>query len=131
MIRVLIADDSPDLREIVRFFLEKKGFEVIEASDGQSALAKALEVRPDCIILDLLMPIQDGFVTLEEIRKHAQLADTSVIILSSLSREQTIVRVFKAGACDFIKKPFSPHELFFRIVRALPETKRAMLVDLD
>jgi DNA-binding response OmpR family regulator len=124
------VDDSTDLREILRFFLEKKNFEVIEASDGREAMEALRRHKPDCVVLDLLMPIQDGYVTLEEIRANEYYRDLPVLVLTSLGREANIIRAFKLGASDFLKKPFSPEELYFRIIKMLPADKREML-ELD
>jgi two-component system alkaline phosphatase synthesis response regulator PhoP len=130
MIKALIVDDNEDLREIVRFFLERRQIAVVEASDGRDAVDKLRETRPDCVVLDLLMPIQDGFVTLEQIRNDPEFSELPVLVLSSLGREASVIRAFKLGATDFLRKPFSPEELYYRIVRILPEDKRSGL-DLD
>ncbi|MGI8904920.1 MAG: response regulator [Candidatus Sumerlaeaceae bacterium] len=120
MAKVLVCDDDPDLRYMIRYFLEKKGITVIEAENGKQAI-EALAGRDfDALVIDLLMPIQDGYTTVSEVREDNDLKELPIIVLSSLAQEANVLRAFQVGASDFLKKPFSPEELYARLSRFLP-----------
>jgi len=124
MVRVLITDDDAELRALVRYFLERKGVEVDEVENGAEAVARIQNGHNySAMVLDLLMPIQDGFTTLEQVRQIDR--NIPVIVLSSLSQENNVLRALKMGATDFLRKPFSPDELYFRIRRFVPELLNA------
>lgn len=113
MIKILVADDEFRLRKIVRDFLTAKGFEVIEATDGEEAIDIFLEQRDiDLIILDVMMPKVDGWEALKEIRKESVVP---VIMLTAKSEESDELRGFDIGADEYITKPFSPKILVARV----------------
>jgi two-component system, OmpR family, response regulator ResD len=109
---VLIADDDPNVREIIRLYFRQHQIELIEACDGQSALEMAAETKPDIVILDVMMPGMDGFETCREMLKRY---DLPVIMLTAKGDEFDRVLGLELGADDYMTKPFSPRELVARI----------------
>jgi CheY-like chemotaxis protein len=116
---ILVADDDDDVRELVVFRLERAGYEVVTASDGQEAVAVALERPPDVCVIDVMMPRLDGYEVTERLRASPDLAEVPILLLTASVQEAAVNRGFDAGASDYIKKPFSPHELVERIAGAL------------
>lgn len=116
---VLVADDDADIRELVTFRLERAGYELLVASDGEEALQLALERRPDLAILDLMMPKRDGYDVTRAIRADVSTQRMPVILLTARVQEADVTRGFDAGADDYMKKPFSPQELQARVQAVL------------
>lgn len=112
---VLVADDDPDILTLVGFRLERAGYEVLPARDGEEALALALERQPDLAILDVMMPKLDGYEVTQRLRNDPATSGMPVILLTARVQEADITRGFEAGADDYIKKPFSPQELRARV----------------
>ncbi len=112
---VLVADDNDDILALVAFRLERAGYAVIQARDGQEALRLAVEHRPSLAILDLMMPRLDGYEVTRGIRADPAIADMPVVLLTARSQEADVARGFEVGADDYIRKPFSPQELVSRI----------------
>ncbi len=112
---VLVADDNDDILALVTFRLERAGYAVIQARDGQEALRLAVEHRPSLAILDLMMPRLDGYEVTRGIRADPAIADMPVVLLTARSQEADVARGFEVGADDYIRKPFSPQELVSRI----------------
>jgi DNA-binding response OmpR family regulator len=112
---VLVADDDPDILTLVGFRLERAGYEVLAARDGEEALALALERQPDLAILDVMMPKLDGYEVTQRLRDNHATSGMPVILLTARVQEADITRGFEAGADDYIKKPFSPQELRARV----------------
>jgi two-component system alkaline phosphatase synthesis response regulator PhoP len=110
--RILLVDDEPDLRRMVRRYLTAEGFDVVEAADGASALARLGRSAPDLVVLDVGMPGQDGFAVLQEIRRTS---DLPVIMLTARAEEVDRVVGLTIGADDYVTKPFSPRELVARV----------------
>lgn len=124
--RILIIDDDPDFVAATKTVLESKPYEVLVAYDGDEGLAKTREERPDLIILDIIMPRQDGFKVCEEIKDDPELTEIPVIILTSLSQRwgETVFSVTQGLALeaeDYIDKPVAPHELLRRVEERLQE----------
>jgi DNA-binding response OmpR family regulator len=113
---ILVADDDDDVRELVVFRLERAGYEVITAGDGEEALKLALERRPDICVIDVMMPKLDGYELTERLHAAEELAGVAIMLLTASVQEADVERGFAAGADDYIKKPFSPAELLERIV---------------
>ena len=111
-IRILVAEDEDKLRKIVLKYLKKEGYEGFGAANGEEALNLWAEKQPDCIILDVMMPIMDGFEVLEEIRETD---NVPVIMLTARREENDKIQGFEVGADDYVTKPFSPRELMVRI----------------
>ncbi len=110
--RVLVVDDEAKIREIVRRYLEVEGFTVAEAADGASALRAARELRPDLVILDVMMPGLDGIDVLRALRTES---DVYVILLTARAEEVDKLIGLSVGADDYVTKPFSPRELVARV----------------
>src|ERR1035437_9517591 len=109
---VLVVDDEPSIREIVRGFLERDGMTVVEATDGPSAVEIAREMAPDVVVLDLMLP---GFDGLEVLRRIRTFADPYVLLLTARGEEVDRIVGLTVGADDYLTKPFSPRELVARV----------------
>ena len=112
---VLVIDDETDLRELVRYNLEKEGFDVIMAADGTSGLEIALRHRPDLVILDLMMPGIDGLEVCKRFRADERGKSTPLLMLTAKGTEADRVVGLELGADDYVTKPFSPRELVARV----------------
>src|SRR5215203_414746 len=112
---ILVVDDEPKVARLARDYLEKNGFRVLTAADGQSALTTARREKPDLIVLDLMLPMMDGREVCRILRRES---DVPIIMLTALSEEIDQVTGLEIGADDYITKPFSPRALVAR-VRAL------------
>lgn len=110
--RILIVDDEPELRQMLHRYLEAEGFEVAEATDGETALSRIRTSPPDLVVLDVGLPGADGFSVLQETRRFS---DVPVIMLTARTEEMDRVIGLTIGADDYIAKPFSPRELVARI----------------
>ncbi|MBC7246856.1 MAG: response regulator transcription factor [Actinobacteria bacterium] len=119
--RILIVDDEKDIVSFVRAYLEREGYPTLVAYDGETALRLWREHRPDLVVLDILMPMLDGYAFCREVRK---LSRVPIIILSARAEEEDRVRGLELGADDYVIKPFSPRELVARI-RAVLRRSRA------
>jgi two-component system, OmpR family, alkaline phosphatase synthesis response regulator PhoP len=118
---VLVVDDEPSIREIVRAFLEKDGMAVVEAADGPSAVEIARAAVPEVVVLDVMLP---GFDGLEVLRRIRTFADPYVLLLTAHNEEVDRIVGLTLGADDYLTKPFSPRELVAR-VHALVRRRRA------
>ena len=116
---ILIADDDPDILELVSFRLERAGYEVLQARNGEEAVQVAIVRRPDLAILDVMMPRLDGYEATRRLREHDETRRMPVILLTARVQEDDIARGFEAGADDYVKKPFSPQELKARVQAVL------------
>ena len=112
---VLVADDDKFMIDLVTFRLERAGYEVVTAVDGDEALRAALEREPDLAVLDVRMPKLDGFELTSRIRRNEATSRMPIILLSGSVQDESIARGFEAGADDYLKKPFSPQELLARV----------------
>ncbi|HJQ29538.1 MAG TPA: response regulator transcription factor [Rubrobacter sp.] len=111
-VKILVVDDERNLVKLIRGYLEREGFEVYEALDGNAALEKAGSVEPDVVILDWMLPGMDGMEVLREIRRSSE---AYVIMLTARTEEMDRIVGLSAGADDYLIKPFSPGELVARI----------------
>jgi DNA-binding response OmpR family regulator len=109
--KILVVDDDPDLVRALRLRLRASNFEVTTATDGYSAIASAQKERPALIILDLGLPVGDGFVVLERLQNIDSLASVPVIVLSARDPQSNEERALKAGASAFFQKPADNDEL--------------------
>ena len=117
--KVLVADDKPTGRELVRTVLENSGYEVFEASDGIEALDSAHRIHPDLIILDLHMPGLDGFGVIKELRLDTQFATVPVVALTASAMQGDRQRALSAGFTGYITKPVSLKALRAEVERLL------------
>lgn len=111
-LKVLVVDDEQDIRELIKFYLNKEGFEVIEAKDGEDALEKFDNEYIDLAIVDVMMPKMDGFELVESIKEFK---DIPCIMLTAKAESQDKLRGFSAGVDDYVVKPFDPNELMARV----------------
>jgi DNA-binding response OmpR family regulator len=114
--RILVVDDDPDVRSLVRELLTRAGYELDEAPDGRTALRQLYAQPPELVLLDITMPEMDGWQTLERIR---DLSDVPVLMLTARGDELERVRGLKAGADDYVTKPFGRQELLARVEAVL------------
>ena len=114
MYKILLADDEPDIVEILKYNLEKENYEVLVAYDGEEAIQKVAEL-PDMIILDIMMPKMDGFQVCSEIRSSSAYSNIPVLFLTAKSNEADEIKGLHLGANDFIQKPVSPQKLLARV----------------
>ena len=138
--KALVIEDDRNIAELVRLYLEKDGFEVTRAGDGQAGLEAYRNWNPDLVLLDIMLPVLDGWGVLRQIRKNG---NTPVIMLTAKSETPDKVSGLEMGADDYITKPFEPKELIARIHAVLRrfddsgDTKRnrleydKLIVDLD
>ena len=112
---ILVADDEPDVLELVGYRLSRSGFTVVEACDGEEALARALDQVPDLAVLDVMMPKLDGYELTRRLRAADATQRVPVILLTARAQESDIATGFEAGADDYLGKPFSPDELVARV----------------
>jgi DNA-binding response OmpR family regulator len=112
---ILVADDDDDIRALVTFRLERAGYDVISASDGEEAFVLACERRPDLVVLDVMMPRADGLEVTRRLRAREDTNRIPIILLTARAREADVATGFDAGADDYLKKPFSPQELQMRV----------------
>lgn len=113
--KILIADDESDILEIIGFNLEKEGFTVYTATDGNDAINKAQKLLPDLLILDVMMPHKTGIEVCTLLRQHPKLNEVPIILLTALSDEQTHIKGLESGADDYVTKPISTKVLISRV----------------
>jgi DNA-binding response OmpR family regulator len=116
---VLVADDDPDIQSLVVLRLERSGYRVLRASDGQEALDLALREHPELAVLDITMPKLDGLEVTRNLRSHEETSVMPVILLTARVQEDDVAKGLDAGATDYMKKPFSPQELGVRVAELL------------
>ena len=122
--KILVVDDEIYIVHILDFSLGIEGYEVITALDGEQALAKVAEDKPDLIVLDIMMPKLDGYETCKALKQNPETHDIPVILLSAKGRNVDQKVGFEVGADDYITKPFSPRKLVERINSILGQTSR-------
>src|SRR5919204_5080103 len=120
---ILVVDDDPDIARFVEVNLRSAGYEVAVAGDGEEALDRASELRPDLVLLDVMMPRLDGFEVAQRLRKNPQTANTSIIMLTAKALSSDKVTGLQSGADDYIIKPFDPIELLARVKGTLRRAK--------
>ena len=108
---VLVAEDDEDIRALLVFRLERCGYEVVQAGDGEQALVLAGQRVPDLAVLDVMMPKLDGLELTRRLRAAEPTRGVPVILLTARAQEQDVLAGFEAGADDYLRKPFSPQEL--------------------
>jgi len=118
MKRILMVEDQPDIRKLIRMTLEFEDYEVHEAEDGEQGLARVAELRPDLVLLDVMLPgTMDGLEVCRRIRADAALSRTPVIMVTARGMATDVEAGRAAGADEYLFKPFSPHELIETIER--------------
>lgn len=114
-IKILIADDEPDILEIISYNLVKEGYDIYTAKDGADALEKANAILPGLVILDIMMPKKTGVEVCQILRSQPKFQDTLIIFLTALSDEASQIKGLETGADDYISKPISPKVLVSRV----------------
>jgi len=123
--RILVVDDDADSLEIVRTYLESRGYQVATAADGKEALAMLEEARPDLVLLDVMMPGIDGWEVARTIKDHPEFSDTRVVMLTARSDFTDKQRGLRAGADDYIVKPMRLEDLGRKVERNLEAARRS------
>jgi two-component system, OmpR family, response regulator RpaA len=124
MPRILVIDDDAAIAELVAVNLEMAGYEVTQAEDGIKGQALAIQMLPDLIMLDLMLPRVDGFTVCQRLRRDDRTADIPVLMLTALSQTQDKVEGFNSGADDYLTKPFELEEMLARVRALLRRTDR-------
>ena len=119
MARILVAEDDPNSRKLLDFRLKSVGHEVIFAVDGGEALEMVTKEKPELVLLDIIMPVMNGFQVLRKLKSQEETKNIPVIMLTSKAQEKDIVSGLEVGAVDYITKPFSFAELNARVNHAL------------
>ncbi|GLB51399.1 DNA-binding response regulator [Neptunitalea chrysea] len=127
-IKILLAEDEEVLAEIVKESLETRDFNVVLCANGEEVLKAYAEYQPELLVLDVMMPLKDGFTVAKEIRNLDE--KIPIIFLTAKSQTQDVVAGFSIGGNDYLKKPFSMEELIVRIHNLLNYTKKAMLEEV-
>ena len=114
--KILVADDDEKIRELLEIYLTKEGFAVERAADGAEAILKAQQMKPDLIVLDIMMPVLDGMEVCRQVRKCSQVP---VIMLTARTEDEDRIMGLELGADDYLAKPFNPRELVARVKAVL------------
>jgi DNA-binding response OmpR family regulator len=115
--KVLIVDDEPDVLLLLRIELEAEGYETLLAADGETALRRIYEERPDVVLLDVMMPVVDGWGVLQRLEDHR--SDTRVIVLSAKASDGDVAHALELGAHEYVTKPFDPAALLATVAHVL------------
>jgi two-component system, OmpR family, alkaline phosphatase synthesis response regulator PhoP len=121
--KILIADDEPDILEILSFNLKGEGYEVVTAKNGDEAVDKAKATKPDLIILDMMMPGKSGMEVCNILRTQSMFAGTLIVFLTAISDENTEIKSLENGADDYLTKPISPKVLLSKVSSLLRRVK--------
>lgn len=119
----MIADDEPDILEILKYNLIKEGYQVITAQNGDEAIIKAQQTQPDLVVLDMMMPGKTGMQVCEIMRAQPQFKDTLIMFLTALNDEATQIKGLTTGADDYISKPVSPNVFITKVQSLLRRAK--------
>ena len=121
--KIVLAEDEPQIARLVEFKLKKEGYEVTWKTNGEEALEAIRKEKPDLILLDIMMPVMDGYEVLRRIREDENLKSIPVVMLTARAQERDVVKGIDMGADDYIAKPFHPAELLARVKRILSKEK--------
>jgi two-component system response regulator VicR len=116
--KIVLAEDNSVLSLLLKFRLEKEGYELLIAIDGKQAIELIEEHKPELILTDIMMPFVSGLEVISHVRNKLNM-QTPIIVFSSAGQEEIVLKAFDLGATDFMSKPFSPHELVIRVKRLL------------
>lgn len=124
MARILIAEDDPASSRLLDYRLRSLGHETITVLDGGEAVKTAMKAKPDLILLDIMMPVLNGFQVLRKLKRQEATKDIPIIMLTAKAQEKDVVFGLETGAVDYIIKPFSFAELIARVNRTLSSSPR-------
>lgn len=113
--RILVVEDQPDNRQILRDLFESTGYEIVEAEDGQAGVAAAKAQRPDLILMDIQLPVMDGYEATRRIKADPDLKAIPIIVVTSYALSGDDVKARAAGCDGYVTKPFSPRELLAKV----------------
>ncbi len=113
--KVLLVDDDKDCIQMLKDFFENKDFEIITAFEGETGFAKAKEIKPDLIILDIMMPLMDGITVLQKLKENPATSSIPVIMLTAKDKDEDILKGYKYGAEYYITKPFDLKQLMLGV----------------
>ena len=122
--KILVVDDEPDIVELITYNLKKEGYLVSTAADGVQAIRAARELRPDLILIDVMMPNKDGMETVRDLRRMPDFEQTLVVFLTALGDEKSEIEGLRVGADDYLAKPIKPELLLTRIKAALRRVRK-------
>ena len=117
--KIVLAEDEPQIARLIEFKLKKEGYDVTWRENGEEALKAIKADKPDLILLDIMMPVMDGYEVLRRLKEDENLGDIPVIMLTARAQEKDVVKGIDMGAEDYITKPFQPAELLARVKRIL------------
>jgi DNA-binding response OmpR family regulator len=117
--KILVVDDEPNVVRSLTFVLEKEGYDVSSAANGEEAMAKIQEVKPKLVFLDVMMPKKNGYEVCKEVKDNSSLSDTHIIMLTAKGQEADREKGFDAGADEFMTKPFSLMAVVDRVKKLL------------
>ena len=117
--KIVLAEDEPQIARLVEFKLKKEGYQVTWKENGEEALEAIKAEEPDLVILDVMMPVMDGYEVLRRLKEDENLKSIPVIMLTARAQERDVVKGIDLGAEDYITKPFHPAELLARVKRIL------------
>ena len=121
MTTILVVEDDQDIRFLLSETVSDLGYDVLEAADGGAGFRRAIEEHPDVILLDVMMPVMDGFQVLAKLKEHAETHPMPVIMVSARGQEQDIMRAMRGGAWGFVIKPWNQDDLESKINNAVEE----------
>ena len=124
--RILIVEDQEDLRDILRYALEGAGYDVVEAVNGADGVAKAEAERPDLVLMDIQMPVLDGYEATRRIKALSGMTGTPIIAVSSFAMKGDEEKARAAGCDDYVTKPYSPKQLLALVQKMLAKKKKAL-----
>lgn len=127
--KILMIEDDSDISELVQYNLEREGYKVFVSANGESGFSQAMTLRPDLIILDLMLPGLDGLSVCRKLRAHPTTAEVPIVMLSAKGEESDVVVGLEMGADDYVTKPFSPKELIARIRAVLRRPRQSTVVE--
>jgi DNA-binding response OmpR family regulator len=119
--RILIADDEPNIVISLEFLMQRNGFEVKTAGDGEAALRVVNEFRPDLILLDIMLPLKSGYEVCQKIRENPELGAMKVVMITAKGRDIEVAKGLALGADAYITKPFSTQDLLDQVKRLLSD----------
>ncbi len=117
--KIVLAEDEPQIARLIEFKLKKEGYEVTWTENGEEALKAIKADKPDLILLDVMMPVMDGYEVLRRLKENESLRSIPVVMLTARAQEKDVVKGIDMGAEDYITKPFHPAELLARVKRIL------------
>jgi two-component system alkaline phosphatase synthesis response regulator PhoP len=128
MTKILVAEDEPDIRELITFTLQFAGFEIITVNNGAELVERAPEVKPDIIVSDVRMPRMTGYEACKALKENPDTAAIPFLFLSAKGQEEEVKAGLASGGDDYILKPFSPDELVFRIKQMMAKIAEGQAV---